>query len=285
MSAYENWCQQTEALKSSLTAEHQIDRCIYQIRHAVMQTEQSTLSEIEDDVLRQQCGILFHGLKHDLDMMTAVTPGTVLCEREKTNADQRFLQIPDVLILCVFFMITVLSLLRLQWILAAAGAIGAGVTLICAKLRSNKPSSAFRGTMKSTVQPDTERMIALVSESMSEIDRCVIDLEYLNSTSSSEANAPNRKLAGNASALLTALYDLRSEGTDTSEALLAITRLLECEHIAFCDYSPDQARLFSVLPSKNDSCTVTPALLDEKDGALLYRGTAVVKDTSVHQEY
>ena len=60
--------------------------------------------------------------------------------------------------------------------------------------------------------------------------------------------------------------------------------MLECVGVRAVAYSLEDARLFNVLPSVTETRTLTPALLAQKDGMLLSRGTAAVLQTQAMQD-
>ena len=80
MSAFECWEEQRESLRAALKDQTSVADQVYAIRHALMQTEQNTLAQQSDEVLRQQMGVLFSLVKGSVSFLetpVAVTSTTV----------------------------------------------------------------------------------------------------------------------------------------------------------------------------------------------------------------
>jgi len=109
---------------------------------------------------------------------------------------------------------------------------------------------------------------------MKAIDRYVNDFQYLNEQNALRGQAAEGKNIALYAALMEAVYECEEDAQDN--AVAAAEQVLAGSGIRAVTFSPEEARLFNILPSLTESRTLVPALLSAKDGALLYRGTAAV---------
>ena len=76
MSAFECWEEQRESLRAALKDQTSVADQVYAIRHALMQTEQNTLAQQSDEVLRQQMGVLFSLVKGSVGFLETPVAAT-----------------------------------------------------------------------------------------------------------------------------------------------------------------------------------------------------------------
>ena len=86
MSAFECWEEQRESLRAALKDQTSVADQVYAIRHALMQTEQNTLAQQSDEVLRQQMGVLFSLVKGSVGFLeTPVAATSWVAQSRKTE--------------------------------------------------------------------------------------------------------------------------------------------------------------------------------------------------------
>ena len=125
-----------------------------------------------------------------------------------------------------------------------------------------------------TLQPDRERLLAVLDGQMRAIDRCANDFAYLNDSLQGReqgSSATAERLAD----LMEAVYEL--EGDEQDEVAGAAEGLLKGLGFRAVPYSAENSRLFTVLPSKNETRTLSPAIVSAEDFRLIRRGTAAVR--------
>ena len=86
---------------------------------------------------------------------------------------------------------------------------------------------------------------------------------------------PDHSMAAMLSDVLEALYECDEDSRQGAEE--AAARMLASLSLAAVSYSDAAAHLFTVLPSKNETKTLVPAIVAEKDHQLLKRGVAAVQ--------
>ena len=69
MTIYEHWLIQKEQLRPLLAEQNDMAGVVYQVRHALLQTEQNALAELTDDILRQQAGVLLSCIKNSAGLL------------------------------------------------------------------------------------------------------------------------------------------------------------------------------------------------------------------------
>jgi len=274
MSIVEIWQKQRESLRSAITDRMSTSEVLYQVRHALLQTEQNALADLDDDVLRQQAGVLMSCLKGSLGFLEAHTAGKIWVaqksEKSASPADSmwRFAA-------CVLALLAVYCGLNAEWIamaLAAAGLILGAAALI----RERKNASAIlpKDEVQATVSIDVDRMLNVLDSQMRSMDRYLTDFAYLNDQARGNADSADSMTLSRAVDLIEALYDCDEEGRAPAEE--AARQLLSRLGLQALDYSEENSRLFNTLPSKNITRTLSPAIVSAEDQKLLRRGTAAV---------
>ena len=282
MSAYQCWVTQRDRLRENLTLAEQPGAIVSAVRHTLSQVEQNTMAEFTDDLLRQQTGILFSCCKQSLTLLELTVATQVWVAKSATPKPKKQTG---------FVLLLVAALLTLacagfaygkeQWELYLPLAVALVLAVVGSLLwrRSLRPSDiAAQDNLKVTALPDTEKLLSAIDAQMRALDRYMNDLSYLNEQSRQPGvflDSGNLPLIAN---LLEAVA--ACEGESGEEAATAAHRLLEGLGLHPVSYSPEEARLFTVLPSLHLTRTITPALVSRKDGVLLYRGTAAVQDVA-----
>ena len=141
MSAFECWEEQRESLRAALKEQPSVPDQVYAIRHALMQTEQNTLAQQSDEILRQQMGVLFSLVKGSVSFLetpVVVTSWVAQSRREEKTGGKAWLVVLAALLmvfsgLCCYFRGIVLG-----WVSALAEA--------CQARGSPRDPSAGRGT-------------------------------------------------------------------------------------------------------------------------------------------
>lgn len=104
---------------------------------------------------------------------------------------------------------------------------------------------------------------------MRAIDRCANDFAYLNDSLQGReqgSSATAERLAD----LMEAVYEL--EGDEQDEVAGAAEGLLKGLGFRAVPYSAENSRLFTVLPSKNETRTLSPAIVSAEDFRLIRPG-------------
>lgn len=274
MSIIEIWQEQRGSLRSAITDRMSTSEVLYQVRHALLQTEQNVLADLDDDVLRQQAGILMSCLKGSLGLLEAHTAGKIWVpqksEKSASPADSmwRFAA-------CALALLAVYCGLNAEWIALALAAAGLGLGAAALIMERKNASSVFpKDEVQATVSIDIERMLSVLDSQMRAMDRCLTDFAYLNDQARGSADSADSMTLSRAVDLIEALYDCDEEGRAPAEE--AARQLLSRLGLQALDYSEENSRLFNTLPSKNITRTLSPAIVSAEDQKLLRRGTAAV---------
>lgn len=276
MTAFEIWQKEREHLSLSLHKENSMADVVFSIRHALMQTEQNLLAEQSDDILRQQLGVLFSLAKGSLSYVEVpITATTWVAQSEKKaspGAKKILLRLLPCLLCAACGILCYFKNFAPGWILSLLSTFSFLFTLLPAK----KPAAAKNGASpRVTLEPDVERLLSIVDGQMRSIDRCMNDFAYLNNSMRGDDHSANAALAGRMADLMEAVYDLdpedRSAVEDTAQSIFADMGLTAL------DYSAENAKLFTTLPSKTENRTIAPAIVATDDYRLIRRGTAAVK--------
>lgn len=274
MSMDQFWQEQRKSLRSAITDRMSTSEVLYQVRHALLQTEQNALAELDDDVLRQQAGVLMSCLKGSLGLLEAHTAGQIwVAQKSEKNASAAVS-----LWRCAAGALALLAVycgLNAEWIAMALAIAGLGLG-IAALIRERKNASAIlpRDEVQATVSIDVERMLNVLDSQMRAMDRCLTDFAYLNEQARGSADSADSITLSRAVDLIEALYDCDEEGRAPAEE--AARQLLSRLGLQALDYSEENSRLFNTLPSKNITRTLSPAIVSADDQKLLRRGTAAV---------
>ena len=282
MGAYQCWTTQRERLRETLAAAGDAAGAAYLVRHALSQVEQNTMAEQPDDLLRQQTGILFACVKTSLNLLDISLTSKVWVAQTAAGKPKggiwRWLLLAA---LALAAGIGTFAYLRGQWLLFAAAATAAvlGTAGWLLQRRAAKQTGVFdEDRLKVTTMPDAEQLFKAVETQMRAIDRYINDFAYLNEQSALSHSVPDAQSISVLADLMQAVYE--TDGEAGEDAAAAAEHLLASLGVRAAGYTPQDARLFTVLPSISETRTLSPALLATKDGALLRRGTAAVMQGS-----
>ena len=270
MNIFDHWQSQKEPLRSLLDAQPDLAGVIYQVRHAVLQTEQNALAELTDDVLRQQAGVLMSCIKNSIALMEVPMTSQMWTAQKQDEPDRK--HSPFMLVFVgLMLLLLIVCILSRSWLCALLGICALSSGLIATFPRKQPMLSSVQD-VRITLKPDAERLFAILDGQMRAVDRYLNDYAYLNDQlrGTSECTDPNVVLR--AADLLEALYEC--DETQRAPADDATRRLMECLGMRAVDYSPQTSKLFNVLPSKNTTQTIVPAILSVSEQRLLRRGTA-----------
>lgn len=277
MSAYECWLAQRERLRESLATASDSSGAAYLTRHALAQVEQNVMAEQSDELLRQQTGILFACCKTSLNLLELSVDTRVWVERQQlTKPKKRPLAwaLPVAVALqatgTVLFALSDQALLSVPLAIALLATVSGWITLRRASTQEAIPEDR----LQVTARPKPEKLFAALDAQMQAIDRYIHDFTYLNEQQNHTSRTSDAQSLSALSSLMEAVYDW--EGDAQQDALSASHYLLESLGARAVDYQPDVARLFTVLPSLGATRTLAPAIVAQKDGALLARGAAAV---------
>jgi len=287
MGAYDHWCAQKPRLREKLRDSADASGITYTVRHAIAQVEQNVMAEQNDDLLRQQMGILFSCCKASVGLLEVPATATVwTAHRGKAITGGRTM---------FSWMAIALGAQMASWLYCyASGRVLAWVLQLCALAASTialvvthiKRSNGEGGVpTKSTVMPDEERLFREVDEQMRAFDRFSNDFAYLNEQSAARQVSPDSKAVALMSEMMEALYMCEDEARIA--AADAADRMAMELGLKTIPYSEETRHFFTVLPSIRKTETMVPAIVAAKDCRLLKRGTAAVeirKDRSVAHE-
>jgi hypothetical protein len=278
MSAYQNWCEQKENLRESLRVNGDGPGATSLLRHALAQVEQNTMAVQPDDLLRQQTGILFSCFKTALNLLDISVTSKVWvaqsqAEKPKGRPAAWWLFVAVAMELGAG-LLAYFGGQTLTWIAFAAALVCTFIGWLALR-RAPATQTPEEDRLKVTARPDTEKLFQAIDAQMKAIDRFVNDFTYLNEQNALQGGAPDPKTVPALAELLEAVCEC--EGEAGEEATLAAERLIADMGARAVPYSPEEARLFNLLPSVDQTRTLAPALVSLKDGALLYRGTAAVR--------
>ena len=271
MTIYEHWLCQKEKLPS-LLQQTDLSGLIYHLRHAILQTEQNALAEMQDDVLRQQTGVLFACIKNSVGFVEAnIAVQTWVPQKKEKKTTEKL----PLISLCLLLFTAVWCVLSSQWFLlfltVAALVSGTLVWFDSKPGHQPLPSDELRITMS----PDVDKLCAVLDSQFRALDRYLNDFVYLNEQLRGSSDCTDPIAVSRAADLMESLYECDAdERTAVDEAA---KKLLESLGLRVVDYSDESSRFFNALPSKNITRTLAPAILSIKDQRLLRRGTAAVK--------
>ena len=270
MKCEEYWLKQE--LPRKLTGAADVDGVLYEVRHALRQTEQDALAEIQDGVLRQQAGVLFQVIRSGLSLLEVPFAQKVWVAQSQKER-KKALPWPVWVSLCALAAGLVWLLLGKQWIpfgLCATGLVFGGIGFL---LKSKKPSLPPEQEVSVTLKPDVEKLCAQITQQMRMADRCLQDFKLLNEQLNSGTARETQTLA-RAADLAEAVCELEEDARQPLQE--SVQGLLEELGLQLMEYTPENSAYFNLLPSLRENHTMTPAILDTRDGRLVRRGTAAV---------
>lgn len=275
MSVLECWQQQKEPLRQALEGCATAADMAYQVRHALLQTEQNALAAMDDDILRQQAGLLLSGLKGAVNLLdchkqTQVWVPASIKKQKRRIAPLQWFSAGLMVLLGVY------CYGKGLWL--GLGLVIAALLLSAANLfpkEAEKPENEYQIIVK----PDIDRLLPLLDGQVRAVDRAISDMAYLNDQLRSGGETADPVSLSRVADLMEALY----EWDDELRAPLSepMNRLLESLDLCVLDYTPENRRYFNALPSKSVTRTLSPAILSRKDRQLLRRGTAAVRMDAV----
>lgn len=279
MGAYEQWKEQKGKLTQVLARESEGTEVSYAVKHALAQVEQNTMATQQDDLLRQQTGILFSCCKVSAGFLDVSVAAGVWVKQQESSKRHAFsannplgwVGIVCYVAACIYAYIK--NEIAIWLLLLAAALVMLAVLWQERKIRKGLPDVP---QTKVTLRVDTQKLFQVLDTQMQAIDRYINDFMYLNEQASGTwADVPDGKMVALVAELLEALYEYDAQEREPMEE--ALCRMLQSFGLAAVDYEPAQKRLFTVLPSKTENRTIVPAIVQQKDGNMLRRGTAVVR--------
>lgn len=277
MNAYQCWEAQRDPLRTALKDQNNMADVVYAVRHAILQTEQNALADQTDDVLRQQMGVLFSMLKSAVAFIAAPVTATSWVAQShqaaKKQAGKVTLVSLTALIIVAGGLLSYFRGLWLGWVLALAALITGSLALMSE--RKARRQAMPKDEVRVTLQPDVDKLLSVIDGQMRAIDRCANDYAYLNDSLRGDRQTGGAAMVSRIADLLEALYVYDEE--TRAPAWEAVQDMLHDMGLKALEYSEESRKLFTALPSKNETRTITPAIVSVEDLRLLKRGTAAVK--------
>lgn len=277
MTVFEHWETQKDALRADLAGQTELPGVVRAVRHALLQTEQNALAGLEDDALRQQAGVLFSCLKSSAGLLEAPVAGTVWLPQsmkaEKKPRGALTLWLVAAILQVLSGLYAYGKGLWLGWTLALAVLIAGTAALLAG--RRTSASAPSQDEARVTLRPDVDRLFSLLDGQLRAMDRYLNDFSYLNEQLRGGGQCADTMTLSRVANLLEALYECEDEARGPAEE--AAKQMLESMGLKALDYSEDSRRLFTALPSKTETRTLSPAIVSIEDFRLLRRGTAAVR--------
>ena len=276
MSVFTCWQAQREPLRQSLDGQSSMREVANAVRRALAQAEQNALAEMTDDVLRQQTGVLFSCLKSStalMDVYIAATAWVPGAPKQPARGKWALWGI-SALLAILGGLYCYLKGLWPGWALALGALITGGVALL-GERRTHKTT---QDEVRVTLKPDAEALLSALDGQLRAFDRYINDFAYLNEQLNAGAQRTDPALLARAADLMEALYEC--DEASRAPALESASRILTLLGLRAVDYTPDSGRLFTTLPSRGETRTLSPAIVAAKDGRLLRRGTAAVRTSA-----
>ncbi len=276
MSVYQHWLAQRERLRESLHDAGDTSTA-YVFRHAIAQIEQNTMAEQSDDLLRQQTGVLFSCVKQSLNLLDVpLTTKIWLAHTQAVKPSRERWSLLYALSILLQALVGLYGYSNGHALIWVPLAISMAATLfgLIVQRRSKKQSATQQDDMRVTAKPDSPMLLLAIEAQMKAIDRFINDFIYLNEQRDIGQNSPELRYASLLAEMIQVLYTC--EGEAREEAVAAGERLLTAMGISAVPYTPESAYHFTILPSLDETRTLMPALISQKDGQLLARGTAAV---------
>ena len=277
MNIIDIWQQQKEKLNSVLLKDEEPADAINHIRHAILQTEQISMAECKDDILRQQMGILFAVIKNSIPLITVSEAGKVWQSVSSTRGEKK---VGNRILACIGF--GMLALL-LAYAVFQREYINCVLSFLCAiafviyVIKKCKSAKANNTDYKITLQLNQHQLFSNLDMQFRAADRYMNDFEYLNeSLSNTDDHLPDALAIQRSVTLMTALCGLDEEIEDWEIIYNSAQDMLKCFGIKCMKYTAENARYFSILPSKNSSKMLCPALFAIKGDQLLMQGKMVL---------
>ncbi len=227
-----------------------------------------------DDVLRQQAALLFAQAAQGAQMLLTRGLPTVVQGEKPLNRQSRwqtFLQNPA-LLYAVLGAGAVFSLLAGGGSWRCALFFGAAMGVAALKERF-KPQEAALPTAVAPLQIET--LDAFITRQAQLLDQHIADLQLLMQ----DAVEPLKDSAADPVTMSLCQYAWAAAKSDypPESALYAAEKLLRMNDLTYVEYSPEARLCFDVMPTKNASRTVYPALKKISDGTLVSKGQYIEK--------
>lgn len=276
MNVFEHWQNQREPLRSRLAELNSMADVVYEVRHAILQTEQNALADMSDDVLRQQAGVMMSALKNSVGLLEAQITAQVWVPQKQPKAAKPTRE--NRLLRLISFVLAAAAIAWCYWKGQYVGSCLAACALLTGVLSMYlrpAPAASAPDESRVTLRPDVERLLGILDGQMRSVDRCVNDFAYLNEQMRGHADVTDPAALSRAADLMEALYE--ADSAELGDAHDAARRLLASLGLCAVDYCAETSRLFNALPSKTDTRTLSPAIVSAQDHQLLRRGTAAVR--------
>ncbi len=278
MAAFECWCAQKEKLRESLKDCADTSAVAYAVRHALAQVEQNTMAGQNDDLLRQQTGILFSCVKSSaqlLDISVSSKVWVAQSQRKEKRGGNALLWIVAGLAQLAAGLYGYFTAQLISWALIAGAFVAAGIALFTARSRGRAGGPDLEDEVRVTLRPDVDKLFQVLDGQMRAIDRFMNDFAYLNEQTMGKGKTPDGKAVTLVADMLEALYECDDEAREAAGA--AAGRMLQGLGMEAVEYSDQTRNLFTTLPSKTETRTMVPAILSAEDHRLLKRGVAAVR--------
>ncbi len=274
MAIWEYWEKQREQLLPLIDKQTDLSGVIYQVRHAMIQAEQNALAQMTDDVLRQQAGVLMSGIKHSVALMDTPVAAQVWVAQKQERASQRVSPLMFAS-LVLFFLICAWCALRSQWLMLMLLLVSCALLISgYGQERRRNSRTQVQEESRVTLKPDASKLLSILDSQIKAVDRHINDFAFLNEQLRASSEYSDPAAVARAADLLEALYEC--DESQRAPADDAAKKLLESLGLQAIDYSEETSRLFNALPTKNETRTLTPAIVSTKEQRLLRRGTAAV---------
>lgn len=230
------------------------------LRKIVADTQQLTLSQLNDSVSRQLGSILFSHEAGLVSALSAVNPPEIRVKKIKGLSVSSVFALTGVLVLA--------AATSLAW---GRGEIFIGILSLCAALLSGL--AAFwprkKPEITATQSVDAEALFRLTERRMEAIDR---DMEAFLRLPTVDDDADEGVLQ-----LIMKAVTLKREDPDSvpDELMTAITAITISRGYRFLEYTGEEDMFFDIMPTKRETRTIVPAVI--KDDRLVARGMAIVK--------
>lgn len=277
MSTIQCWEAQRETLRASLNEQTDLPTVASAVRHALLQTEQNALAQLGDDVLRQQAGVLFASLRAAVGLMETPVVSTVweACATKPSKRSKGRVALLGIMAVlqALLGLYCYFRGMELGWIAALAVLALGGAALLFEHRK--KPAQENRDELRVTLKPDADQLLDMLDAQMRAVDRYLGDFAYLNEQLRGSAECFDTAMLSRAAELAEALYECDEEERAPAEE--SLLRLMEGMGLKALNYSEESRGLFTALPSKTETRTLSPAIISVRDARLLRRGTAAVK--------
>ena len=230
------------------------------LRKIVADTQQLTLSQLNDSVSRQLGSILFSHEAGLISALSAVNPPRVRVKKAKGFPVSAAFGLSGALVS--------IAAMSLAW---GRGEVLLAVLSLCACLLCG--FSAFWPQRKPVVTAsqtvDAEALFRLAERRMEAIDR---DMEAFLRLPTVDDDADEGVLQ-----LILKAITLKREDPDSvpDELMTAITAITISRGYRFLEYTGEEDMFFDIMPTKRATRTIVPAVV--KDDRLIARGMAIVK--------